>query len=129
VADDGFGWAQTAALVESGLRSALDYNAKGDIHPFERHLTNAIVPKTVLIERFDRAAVVTANATTDAGQFAGTCALGRAVDDDLRLRGVDGVWVADSSVVPKNCNADMSLLAQMIGYRCAKSMIDDASVL
>lgn len=53
--------------------------------------------------------------------YAGTCALGDdgAVDGALRLRGVEGVRVADASVIPTTPVAALNAPSMMIGLRAA----------
>ncbi len=54
---------------------------------------------------------------------AGTCRMGRdersVVDPRLRVRGVDGLWVADASVMPELVNAQTHAACVMIGERAA----------
>jgi choline dehydrogenase len=52
--------------------------------------------------------------------FAGTCRLGVVVDDELRLRGVSGVRVADASVVPVTPVSALNAPSMMIGLRAAR---------
>lgn len=56
--------------------------------------------------------------------FAGTCAMGTrdedAVDTQLRLRGVQGVRVADASAIPVTPVSALNAPSMLIGYRCAK---------
>ena len=62
------------------------------------------------LERWVRATVGTAFHPT------GTCALGGPVDTELRVRGIDGLRVADASVMPKvprgNTNGPVIALAE-----------------
>jgi choline dehydrogenase len=56
--------------------------------------------------------------------FAGTCAMGTgddfAVDTQLRVRGVQGVRVADASAIPTTPVSALNAPSMLIGYRCAK---------
>lgn len=47
----------------------------------------------------------------------GTVALGTAVDSRLKVRGVNGLWVADASVMPQVTTANTNAPSMMIGYR------------
>jgi choline dehydrogenase len=62
--------------------------------------------------------------------FAGTCGLGPreedAVDTQLRVRGVQGVRIADASAIPVTPVSALNAPSMLIGYRCAK-MIRGAS--
>jgi choline dehydrogenase len=54
---------------------------------------------------------------------AGTCRMGRdqhsVVDPQLRVRGVDGLWIADASIMPELLNAQLHAACVMIGERAA----------
>jgi choline dehydrogenase len=54
---------------------------------------------------------------------AGTCRMGRdaraVVDPQLRVRGVDGLWVADASIMPELVNAQIHAACVMIGERAS----------
>ncbi len=53
----------------------------------------------------------------------GTCAMGQAtdavVDSELRVNGVDGLRVADASIMPSIVNANTQAISMVIGKRCA----------
>jgi choline dehydrogenase len=42
------------------------------------------------------------------------------VDPELRVRGVDGLWVADASIMPESVNAQTHAACLMIGARAAE---------
>jgi len=58
---------------------------------------------------------------------AGTCKMGvdaaAVVDPQLRVRGVQGLRVADASIMPDITNGPVSAPAMMIGARCARFML------
>lgn len=64
---------------------------------------------------------------TSYGQLAGTLAIGSVVDDELRLRGVDGVHVADASVMPSIPSADLTATGYAIAERAADLILGDAA--
>ncbi len=59
----------------------------------------------------------------------GTCAMGpgddAVVDTELRVRGVDGLRVADASVMPSIINANTQAITMVIGKRCADFILAD----
>jgi choline dehydrogenase len=50
----------------------------------------------------------------------GTCGIGQAVDERLAVLGVDGLTVADASVMPTQLDANTNLATMMIGHRAAQ---------
>jgi choline dehydrogenase len=56
----------------------------------------------------------------------GTCAIGQVVDPQLRVRGIDGLRVADASVMPSIVSANTNATTVMIGERAA-ALIADSS--
>jgi len=59
----------------------------------------------------------------------GTCRMGRdeasVVDPQLRVRGVDGLWVADASVMPEVVNSQTHAACLLIGEKAATSMLQN----
>ena len=47
--------------------------------------------------------------------FAGTAAIGRVVDENFKVQGVDGLYVADASVVPRTPRVNMMATTMMVG--------------
>ncbi|MEL6585365.1 MAG: GMC family oxidoreductase N-terminal domain-containing protein [Pseudomonadota bacterium] len=52
----------------------------------------------------------------------GTCGIGRVVDRDLRVPGVDRLWVADASVMPRITSANTNAPSIMVGHRAAEKL-------
>jgi choline dehydrogenase len=48
------------------------------------------------------------------------------VDPELRVRGVDGLRLADASIMPEVVNAPTHAACVMIGERCASLIADGA---
>ncbi|MEZ5667359.1 MAG: GMC family oxidoreductase [Alphaproteobacteria bacterium] len=88
------------------------------------------------LDAFDRAddAVIDRWLLEDCGDgqhAAGSCRMGAyedpraVVDPDCRVRGLDGLRVADCSIMPADCRANTHLTAVMIGERVAARMREE----
>ncbi|HET7466634.1 MAG TPA: GMC oxidoreductase [Candidatus Dormibacteraeota bacterium] len=55
----------------------------------------------------------------------GTCRIGHVVDERCRLLGVDGLWIADASVMPSVPRANTNLPSLMVGERVADFVKSD----
>jgi choline dehydrogenase len=53
---------------------------------------------------------------------AGSCAMGAVVDEDLRVHGVEGLFVADASVFPAHVTNNPNLTCVMLGERAAEKV-------
>jgi choline dehydrogenase-like flavoprotein len=60
----------------------------------------------------------------------GTCRMGAdprsVVDPQLRVRGVDGLRIADTSILPRLVSGNTNAVAMMVGARAAEMMLADA---
>jgi choline dehydrogenase len=86
--------------------------------PFGRWYAGQRAPAETLQSEDDIADWIRANAHTIYHPVA-TCALGRVVDADLRVRGVDGLRVADASVIPQLVRGHTHAATTMIAERAA----------
>ena len=72
-----------------------------------------------------------ARALTTTWHPGGTCAMGRhrgaVVDPQLRVHGVDGLRVADASIIPELPSANINAVCIMIGEKCAELLRRETS--
>jgi choline dehydrogenase-like flavoprotein len=56
----------------------------------------------------------------------GTCRMGEVVDEQLRVRGVEGLRVADASIFPEPISVNPGITCMMVGERCADLVVGSA---
>ena len=54
---------------------------------------------------------------------AGTCAIGSVVDENLKVRGIDGLRVADASVMPTVTSGNTQAACFVIGEKAADAIL------
>lgn len=57
--------------------------------------------------------------------LASTCPIGTVLDERLRVRGVEGLMVADASVFPENISNNLNMSCAMVGERAAAFLLED----
>lgn len=85
---------------------------------------NAVATDAQIAEEMDRNARSGSHTT-------GTCSMGQAadsvVDERLRVRGVEGLRVADCSIMPTIISGNTNAPAMAVGWRCAELIREDAT--
>lgn len=105
------------------MREIMEGPAMKDLRGVERH-TKGLSSDTDLIHAL--------RARTDTVYHpVGTCRMGldedAVCDPDLRLKGMDNVWIADASVMPSVVSGNTNAPTVMIGERAARSVLRTAS--
>jgi choline dehydrogenase len=106
--------------LRDGLRMALEMARQPALREHLPDLDAAIADGTAPAS--DRDADLDAFMRDAAFSFfhpCGTCAIGAVVDPELRVRGVEGVRVADASVMPRLITGNTNAPTMMIGERAA----------
>ncbi|KPA81308.1 putative mitochondrial oxidoreductase [Leptomonas pyrrhocoris] len=117
--DEGVQWVGLLTSRDGTLRSVYHVNEREEnVGPFWSYNATLHRPRTALATQRDTAAFL-AEAVQSGGDLFGTCAINSVVDAKLRVKGVDGLYVADSSVVPAPTVASSSTVGSAIGTRVA----------
>lgn len=119
--DEGVQWVGLLLSPESSLRSVYHHtNEKGEhVSPFWALGTALAHPSGGLGSQRETAAFL-AEYAQPSGDLFGTCALGSVVSATLAVNGVEGVSVADASIVPEPTIAISSVIGAAIGTRVAE---------
>lgn len=111
-------------LLRQGLKIARELGASAALAPFrERELTPGAELRTDMeIDAFMRRTVMTAH------HPAGTCRMGgdeaSVVDTQLKVRGIEGLRIADASVMPDLVSGNINATVMMIAERCAAFLLE-----
>lgn len=117
--DEGVQWVGLLTTRDGTLRSVNHVDEKGrHVSPFWSYGAALHHPRDGLITQCGTAAFL-AEHVKSGGDLYGTCAMGTVVDSQLRVKGIAGLFVADSSVVPVPTVASSSTLGSAIGARVA----------
>ena len=96
--------------------------------PIARYISAAISPPASVRTRAELVAAIRREAATSYHQ-SGTCAMGAGessvVDARLRVKGVDGLRVADTSIIPVLPNAALHAVPLMIGEKAAAMILEE----
>lgn len=114
--DDGLQWISriTAPLLPSSYYSDEKHQPVSPFYYLHMRMTH---PAKSLKTEADVSSFIKQH-TVPTGQLYGTCALGSVVEPaDLTVKGVEGVHVADASIVPKPTVASQWMLSAAIGAR------------
>lgn len=117
--DEGIQWVGLLTSRDGTLRSVYHVNEKEEhVSPFWSYNAALLHPRTGLATQRDTAAFL-AESVESGGDVFGTCAMHAVVDSHLKVKGVSGLYVADSSVVPVPTVASSATLGSVIGTRVA----------
>ena len=107
-------------VLRRGVRMAMEIAASPSLREVLGDPTEAIAAG--LLPRSDTRAAIDAHMRATAFSFyhpAGTCAMGTVVDGDLRVMGVEGVRVCDTSIMPNLTVGNTNAPAIMFGEKLA----------
>lgn len=117
--DEGIQWVGLLTSRDGTLRSVYHVDEREEnVNPFWSYNAALHVPRTGLATQRDTAAFL-AESVQSGGDVFGTCAMHSVVDGELRVKGVQGLYVADSSVVPTPTVANSATVGSVIGTRVA----------
>ncbi|KPI84915.1 putative oxidoreductase [Leptomonas seymouri] len=117
--DEGIQWVGLLTSRDGTLRSVYHVNEREEhVSPFWAYNASLFHPRAALATQRDTAAFL-AESAQSGGDLFGTCAINSVVDSKLRVKGVDGLYVADSSVVPVPTVASSATVGSVIGTRVA----------
>lgn len=120
--DEGIQWVGLLTSRDGTLRSIYHVDEKDNhVSPFWSYNATLQIPRKGLATQEDTAAFL-AESVQSSGNIFGTCALNSVVDSKLRVKGVSGLYVADSSVVPVPMVASSATVGGLIGTRVASSV-------
>jgi 5-(hydroxymethyl)furfural/furfural oxidase len=113
----------SAAILNTLLAAVVDSGG-----PLRRHALELGIGRGRLLDGFRSDAefeeCVLASATPMFHPV-GTCAIGAVVDPQLRVRGVEGLYVADASVMPVIPRANTNIPTLMVAEKAAVHIADD----
>lgn len=107
---------QDAALLRAGVKRLRRLLSDA---PFGRRRAPEAFPGPSVVDDAALDAFIRARAGTSYHPV-GTVRLGGPITNDLRVRGLDGLWVADASILPAVTSANTNAPAMMIGWRGAE---------
>lgn len=114
-------------ILAAGVQRIRDLMRRPEI---ARYIKTEVAPGTGVLTRTELIEAIRREAATSYHQC-GTCSMGSddraVVDHRLRVRGVEGLRVADTSIIPRLPNAALHAPALMIGEKAAAMILEDAS--